>query len=145
MRVDTVPQLEVGAEVGEKQLLVGTLADGLHQLLVHRLLVSLSLVVRLPGLLLLLENVSLGLLGLHLLAHLEVLVVHVVGHLHTRDVNLGAGDDHELLVHATQWASVDGEWAVHQQETGGKLLQEDNTLATMTTSQHNENAARLDT
>lgn len=146
MGVHSVSQLEVGSEVGEEQLLLRALSNDLKQLLVHRLLVGLALVIGLVGLLLLSEDVSVGgLLRLALLLHLEVLVVHVSRHLDLADVQLGAGHNDELLVHTAQRAFVHGEGAVDEEQTRGELLQKDDSLSTVATSEDDEDPAWLKT
>lgn len=142
----SVPQLEEGAKVREEQFLLPVLANHRQQLLVNSLLVRLALVIWLVGLLLLGKHVTIGrFLSLSLLLDLKILIIDVVGYLNARDVQLGAGHDYELLVHAAQWALVDGEGTVDKEKTRGKLFKEDDTLSSVTASQNDENLAGLET
>lgn len=142
-----VSQLEVRSEVTKKQLLLGVLLDGSHDLLIKIFLILFALGIGLESRLVLGENVTFGgLLGTLLgLLHLEVFIINVLGNLDARDIDLGAGHDDELLVHTTKWALVNDEGAVDKQKTRSELLQENNTLSTVLASQDNADSARLET
>merc|ERR1712121_332540 len=111
----------------------------LQQLAVSHL-VGLPLLAGLVLLLLGLENVTLlfaggggGLLGSS--SALEVSVVDVVGNLDARHVDLGLGGQQVPLVHPAKRAAVQGVGAADQEEAGAELLENDDLLSLVDSSQ----------
>jgi len=104
---------------------------------VDRLLVGNSLSLDLLLWLLLVEEVSLGLLGLWSLLSGKVLNV-VLGNINTRNRHLGGGGNDVTGVDSSQWNTVDLERTGDQQGVVLQLLQEDNSLTSETTSQQDQ-------
>lgn len=90
-----------------------------------------SLLGLLLGLLLLGEVVSLGDL-------LEDLLVNSL------EIDLGAGGDDVAVVHSSERDTIDLEGTSHEEDTLRQMLQENNTLATETTSQEDQDGTRLE-
>lgn len=147
MRIDTVSKLEVRSQVGQQQFLLGALANQSQNLLVQIGLILFALLIGFPLFLLLTEHIGLSaLLGGFFAFHLEVFVVDVVRYFQRGTiVQLGTGHNDVLLVHTTQWAFVHCERTIDEQQTRSELLEEDNTLATVTTSQDNQNTTWFQT
>lgn len=91
-----------------------------------------------------LENLALGRLGLLGLDAVEECVIQVGRHVDFADVDLGAGGDDVDLIDASQWAAVQFEWATNEQQARFQLFQEDNTFASMTTGDQDEDGAWRD-
>jgi len=118
--------------------------DGSQDLLVHFNLVSFSLIRDDVGLFLLLEDLALAVTDLLGLLATEVLVIHVVWHLHVADVDLGLCGNAIDLVDASHRASVDAEWPSHEQQARRQLLQEHNALSLVYAGNHDQDSARGD-
>merc|ERR1719230_1300339 len=95
------------------------------------------------------------LLGAILLEHvvvslllLAITLEHLVGDLaavDTLEVDLGRRGDGVNLVDAFEWHAVDLVWAGDQKHARGKLLQENNSVATESTSEQDEHSAWFET
>lgn len=83
------------------------------------------------------EEVGFGLLGLRGLLSGKVSNV-VLGHVNTRNVNLGGGSDHVTSVNSSQWHTVDLEWTSHQQGVVLQVLQVHNSLTSESTGKENQ-------
>jgi len=140
----SVLKSKTGLQVGLERGLVWVRLDGIEKLLVNVELSLLALIVHLVLLLLDVEDLSLGGLLLLGLDAIEESVLEVRGDGDLADVDLGLGGGHVLLVDATKWATVELERAGDEQETRRELLEEDNTLASMATSDQDEDGAWRD-
>jgi len=118
--------------------------DGGQDLSINGKLSLLALLVHFVLLLLDVKDLALGgLLGLGLDA-VEEAVLDVLGHVDLAQVELGLGGDDVVLVDATKRAAVQLERASDEQKTRLELLKEDDTFASMTTSDENEHGAWRD-
>merc|ERR1711971_1271353 len=134
MRKFSLAQREMRSQVLLDYGSLGVLLDGFQNLVVHGDLVSLPLLRSSVGFLLVVEDVSV-LLGLLSLDPLEVLVIHVVGDLHAGHIHAGGGGQKVPLVNATERASVDLVWSGDEKKSCGELLEDDDTLALVDSSE----------
>merc|ERR1719296_277661 len=117
------------------------LLDRLQNLVVDGDLVSLPCVRSDVSFLLVVEDVAL-LLGLLCLDPLEVLVVNVLGDLDSRHIHAGGGGQEIPLVHTTKGAAVNLEGSGDEEKAGGQLLQDDNALSLVDSSQDDGQSSR---
>jgi len=121
------------------------LLDGGQELSVNVELRLLALLVHFVLLLLDVKNLALGgLLRLLGLDAIEEGVLQVLRHVHLAQVELGLGGDDVVLIDATQRATVQLERTRDEQQARLELLQEDDTFASMTTSDEDEHGAWRD-
>lgn len=124
----------------DEQSLVGLLDRALHQL-VDGNLIRLALLRRCVLLFLLREDVAFGLAGFLLVRALEVSVVDVFGNGDTLQVHARLRGDDVALGDATQWAAVQVERSVDEEQAGLEDLQQHNALSLMTAGQQDEHLA----
>merc|ERR1719472_518843 len=119
---------------------VGVSLDRSQDLGVDGSLVSLPLLRGLVCLLLGLEDVTL-LLGLLSLHPGKVLVVDVLRQRDLGDVKLGGSGHQVPLVHPPKWAAVELVGSSDKEQASAKLLQHDDTLALVHTSEDDGNSS----
>ena len=97
-------------------------------------------------LLALLEESLLTLLLALLLPGEVVLATNLLnnGTVNTADVDLGLGCDNVAGVNSSERNAVDLEWSGNEKDTLGKGLEENDTLATETTSEKDQNGTGLE-
>jgi len=145
--VDSVGERESRLQVLAQHASLFVRFDGGQQLVVHVDLSGLALLVHRVGLFFGLEDLGTGLRGLGGLGRLdtiEELVVQVGWHVHFRGVDLLRRGDHVDLVDASQRATVQLEWATHEQQARLELLQENDTFSSMTASDQDQHGSRSD-
>merc|ERR1711977_383336 len=121
-----LPQAECRAQVRSKELL---LLDGSDEGLVDALLV----IGAAGGELLLLGLVGAPVAGLgDLVEDLAIEALHING---------GAGGDDIAGIDSSEWDTVDLEWTGNKEDTLTKVLEEDDTLATESTGEQDEDGA----
>ena len=134
---------ESGSQITEKYLVVLALLDGSENRSINGLLVSLSLLGHLVLGLSIGEDVS-SLLSRHSLS-LEIVIIDVLGDLDSRNVNLGLGGNNEGLGDSSEGEVVQFVRSCDEKKSGLlELLEEDDALSLMATSQDNENSSRDD-
>jgi len=146
MREHLVFECKDGAEVPDQQLAVGVHLNHLVQLLIHDLLILLALSTHLVRLLLFLQD-NVGGFGrlLAILVHAtEIFVAKVFGQIDLANVQLGPCGNHVVLVNAAQRATVNLERAVNKEETALELLEENDALSTVATSNDDQNSSWSD-
>ncbi|GAV04232.1 hypothetical protein RvY_14543 [Ramazzottius varieornatus] len=137
MRELLILQLEIGRQVTSKTLAIWAGFDGVQNLLVDGHLIFHTLVRWFVVFLLLVEDASVfRSLGAD---PSEVSVVNVGVQADFGNVQLRLGGDHVTLVDATHGATVHFPRSSYQQEARVKLLQENNSLSLMTSSQKDDN------
>jgi len=141
----SVLKREARLEVRLQQAAIWVRLDGAENVLVQAELSLFAIIVDLVLILLDVKDLTLSwLLGLLGLDTVEESVLQVLWDGDLANVKLGLGGNDVFLVDATKRAAVVLEWASDKQKTRLELLQEHNTLASMTTSDKNEDGAWCD-
>jgi len=149
VRILTIAQFKVRTQVCEKDLFVWAFADLGHDLGVDFQLIKLTFSIRLVRLFL--EELEEFVIVLASswwwqgLAPAEILVIDAARDVDTFKIDLNAGLDDVILMHSSQWASIDNEWSSNEQQTRIQFLEEDDALSSMTTSEDDQYATWVKT
>jgi len=132
------------SQVLAEELLLRVLLQSADQLTINFDLILLALFRDDVSGLLLLEDFAFSVTNLLCLGPTEIFVVHGLGNVHSGNVDLGFGGNDVDLVDSPKRASVDAEWSSDEQKSGGQLLQEDDALSLVDSSQNDQNRAGSD-
>jgi len=74
----------------------------------------------------------------------ERVLVVIAAHLDRADIDLCGGSDNVCLIYSLEGHSIDLEWTRYEQQSTSELLQEDNPLASESSSEEDEDGSRGD-
>merc|ERR1711931_183026 len=132
------------SQILAEELLLRVLLQSADQLTINFDLILLALFRDDVSGLLLLEDFAFSVTNLLCLGPTEIFVVHGLGNVHSGNVDLGFSGNDVDLVGSPKRASIDAEWSSDEQKSGCQLLQEDDALSLVDSSQNDQNRAGSD-